>query len=245
MTPKQIVEQLDSLTLADVYGALAYYHRHKDELDAYLQEIAAIHDGASLQETGARLQAQGTGVLFAYGSDQDFADSAQVIGDVEIGEESGVWMCTVIRGDVHWIRIGRRSNIQDGAVVHGMNGTHPTTIGDNVTIGHGAIIHGCSIGDQVLVGMGAIVMNGASVGSGSIVAAGTLVTEGMKVPPKSQSGSVVRLRGKGVAKKGKTPGDLYVHFQVQVPTSDDAALVAAVEKIAEFQTDDPRKDIAL
>ncbi len=94
-------------------------------------------------------------------------------------------MCTVIRGDVHSIRIGRRTNVQDGTVVHAMKGAHPTTIGDNVTIAHGAIVHGCTIEDQVLVGMGAIVMNGAVVGTGSIVAAGTLVTEGMKVPPKS------------------------------------------------------------
>ena len=112
-------------------------------------------------------------------------DSAQVIGDVEIGEECGVWMCAVIRGDVHSIRIGRRSNIQDGTIVHAMTGTHPTTIGENVTIGHGALIHGCTIEHQVLIGMGAIVLNGARVGTGSIVAAGTLITEGMTVPPKS------------------------------------------------------------
>jgi len=112
-------------------------------------------------------------------------DSAQVIGDVEIGEECGVWMCAVIRGDVHSIRIGRRSNVQDGTIVHAMTGTHPTTIGDNVTIGHGALIHGCTIENQVLIGMGSIVLNGARVGTGSIVAAGTLITEGMTVPPKS------------------------------------------------------------
>ena len=112
-------------------------------------------------------------------------DSAQVIGDVEIGEESSVWMCVVIRGDVNWIRIGRRSNVQDGTVVHVMTKTHPTTIGDNVTIGHGAIVHGCTIEDQCLIGMGAILLNGAHVGSGSIVAAGTLLVEGMKVPPRS------------------------------------------------------------
>ena len=82
-------------------------------------------------------------------------DSAQVIGDVEIGEESSVWMCAVVRGDVHWIRIGKRTSVQDGVVVHAMTGTHPTSIGDNVTIGHGAIIHGCTIESQCLVGMGA------------------------------------------------------------------------------------------
>jgi len=111
--------------------------------------------------------------------------SAQVIGDVEIGEESSVWMNTVLRGDVHWIRIGRRSNVQDGTIVHVMNGTHPTTIGDEVTIGHGAIVHGCTIEHQCLVGMGAILLNGSHVGAGSIVAAGSLVVEEMKIPPGS------------------------------------------------------------
>jgi carbonic anhydrase/acetyltransferase-like protein (isoleucine patch superfamily) len=112
-------------------------------------------------------------------------DSAQVIGDVEIGEESSVWMAVVIRGDVHRIRIGRRSNVQDGTVVHVMNRTHPTTLGDNVTVGHGALLHGCTIEDQCLIGMGAILLNGAHIGTGSIVAAGTLVVEEMKVPPRS------------------------------------------------------------
>ena len=112
-------------------------------------------------------------------------DSAQVIGDVEIGDESSVWMCVVIRGDVNWIKIGQRSNVQDGTVVHVMTKTHPTTIGNNVTIGHGAIVHGCTIEDQCLIGMGAILLNGAEVGTGSIVAAGTLLVEGMKVPPRS------------------------------------------------------------
>jgi gamma-carbonic anhydrase len=112
-------------------------------------------------------------------------DSAQVIGDVEIGEESSVWMAVVIRGDVHRIRIGRRSNVQDGTVVHVMNRTHPTTVGDNVTVGHAALLHGCTIDDRCLIGMGAILLNGAHIGTGSIVAAGTLVVEEMKVPPRS------------------------------------------------------------
>jgi carbonic anhydrase/acetyltransferase-like protein (isoleucine patch superfamily) len=112
-------------------------------------------------------------------------DSAQVIGDVEIGAESSVWMNAVVRGDVHRIRIGSRSNIQDGTVVHVMNGTHPTTIGDDVTVGHAAVVHGCSINDRVLIGMGAILLNGATVGTDSIIAAGTLVTEGTTVPARS------------------------------------------------------------
>jgi carbonic anhydrase/acetyltransferase-like protein (isoleucine patch superfamily) len=111
--------------------------------------------------------------------------SAQVIGDVEIGEESSVWMAVVIRGDVNRIRIGRRSNVQDGTVVHVMKDTHETTIGDDVTIGHAAVIHGCTIEDRCLIGMGAILLNGARIGAGSIVAAGTLVVEGMEVPPQS------------------------------------------------------------
>ena len=112
-------------------------------------------------------------------------ESAQVIGDVEIGEESSVWMTVVIRGDVNWIKIGSRSNVQDGTIVHVMTGTHPTSIGDDVTIGHGAIVHGCTIEDRCLIGMGAILLNGAHVGTGSIVAAGTLIVEGAKIPPRS------------------------------------------------------------
>jgi carbonic anhydrase/acetyltransferase-like protein (isoleucine patch superfamily) len=112
-------------------------------------------------------------------------DSAQIIGDVEIGEESSVWMCVVIRGDVHHIRIGRRTNVQDGTIVHVMRGTHATAIGDEVTIGHGAIVHGCTIEDRCLIGMGAILLNGVTVGHDSIVAAGTLLPEGLAVPPRS------------------------------------------------------------
>jgi carbonic anhydrase/acetyltransferase-like protein (isoleucine patch superfamily) len=111
--------------------------------------------------------------------------SAQVIGDVHIGPESSVWMNVVIRGDVHRIRIGARSNVQDGTIVHVMRGTHPTTIGDEVTIGHGVVVHGCTLEDRVLVGMGAILLNGVVIGAESIVAAGALLPEGMQVPPGS------------------------------------------------------------
>ena len=111
--------------------------------------------------------------------------SAQVIGDVEVGPESSIWMCAVVRGDVNFIRIGARSNVQDGSIVHVMHDTHPTRIGDDVTIGHAAVVHGCTIGDRVLVGMSATILNGAVIGEDSIVAAGSLVTEGMVVPPRS------------------------------------------------------------
>jgi len=112
-------------------------------------------------------------------------DSAQVIGDVEIGEQSSVWMGVVIRGDVNRIRVGNRSNIQDGTIVHVMKDTHPTFIADDVTIGHGAVVHGCTIENRCLIGMGAILLNGVTVGSGSIIAAGALLPEGMQVPPRS------------------------------------------------------------
>ncbi|MBA2355550.1 MAG: gamma carbonic anhydrase family protein [Acidobacteria bacterium] len=111
--------------------------------------------------------------------------SAQVIGDVTIGAESSIWMQCVVRGDVHRIRIGAQTNLQDGTIVHVMRGTHPTSIGDQVTVGHGAIVHGCTIEDRCLIGMGAIVLNGAVVGPDSIVAAGTLVTEDQVVPARS------------------------------------------------------------
>jgi carbonic anhydrase/acetyltransferase-like protein (isoleucine patch superfamily) len=113
--------------------------------------------------------------------------SAQVIGDVEIGEESSLWMQVVVRGDVNTIRIGRRTNLQDGVIVHVMHDTHPTVIGDDVTVGHGAIVHGATVGHRVLIGMGAILLNGARVGEDTIIAAGSLVTEGSVIP----SGSLV------------------------------------------------------
>ena len=111
--------------------------------------------------------------------------SAQVIGDVHIGPESSVWMNVVIRGDVNVIRIGDRSNIQDGTIVHVMRDTHPTRVGHEVTVGHAVVLHGCTIDDRCLIGMGAQLLNGAAIGSDSIVAAGTLVTEETKIPPRS------------------------------------------------------------
>ncbi len=130
-------------------------------------------------------------------------DSAQVIGDVEIGEESSVWMNVVVRGDVNWIRIGRRTNLQDGTIVHVMRGTHPTTIGDEVTVGHGVILHGCTVHRRCLVGMGAVLLNGVDVGENCIVAAGTLLTEETKVP----AGSLVIGRP-GKVKRPLTPEEI-------------------------------------
>src|SRR4051812_21725321 len=112
-------------------------------------------------------------------------ESAQVIGDVHIGAESSVWMNVVVRGDVHYIRVGARSNIQDLTLVHVMRDAHPTVIGDDVTVGHSAVVHGATVENRCLIGMGAILLNGCVIGTGSIVAAGALVPEGMVVPPGS------------------------------------------------------------
>jgi carbonic anhydrase/acetyltransferase-like protein (isoleucine patch superfamily) len=111
--------------------------------------------------------------------------SAQVIGDVEIGEESSVWMNVVIRGDVNIVRIGNKTNIQDGTVIHVMRGTHATRIGHEVTVGHAAVLHGCTVQDRCLIGMGALLLNGVEIGEDSIVAAGTLVPEEKKFPARS------------------------------------------------------------
>jgi carbonic anhydrase/acetyltransferase-like protein (isoleucine patch superfamily) len=111
--------------------------------------------------------------------------SAQVLGDVTLGEHASVWMNAVLRGDVHSIRLGANSNVQDCAVLHGMRYKHPVIVGHWVTIGHNATIHGCVIEDACLIGMGAVILNNARIGSGSIIAAGALVPENTIVPPKT------------------------------------------------------------
>lgn len=112
-------------------------------------------------------------------------ETAVVIGDVVIGEESSIWFRAVVRGDVNYIRIGHRTNVQDLCVLHVTHDTAPLVIGDEVTIGHNVVLHGCTIKDRVLIGMGAIIMDGAVIGEDSVVGAGALVTEGTIVPPKS------------------------------------------------------------
>jgi carbonic anhydrase/acetyltransferase-like protein (isoleucine patch superfamily) len=112
------------------------------------------------------------------------AASADVIGEVEVGANSSVWFQTVLRGDIEPIRIGANSNIQDGSILHTIMGS-PVTVGDWVTVGHRAVLHGCTIASHCLIGMGAIVLNNARVGEGSIVAAGALVLENTVIPPRS------------------------------------------------------------
>ncbi len=112
------------------------------------------------------------------------ADNATVIGDVTIGEECTILFNAVIRGDTESIRIGAQTNVQDHCVLHADPGV-PCTVGDRVTIGHGAIVHGATVEDDVMIGMRAVILNGAVIGTGSLVAAGAVVTESMKVPPGS------------------------------------------------------------
>ncbi|HWF90793.1 MAG TPA: gamma carbonic anhydrase family protein [Terriglobales bacterium] len=112
-------------------------------------------------------------------------DSAQIIGDVVLGEHSSVWMNAVVRGDVYAIRIGSSTNIQDNCVLHGMKEQYGVILGDYVTVGHSVNLHGCTIEDRCLIGMGSIILNGAKIGAGSIIAAGTLIPEQTIVEPGS------------------------------------------------------------
>jgi carbonic anhydrase/acetyltransferase-like protein (isoleucine patch superfamily) len=125
--------------------------------------------------------------------------SAQVIGDVVLGEHASVWMNAVIRGDVNSIRIGAKSNVQDCAVLHGMRHLYPVIVGEMVTIGHNATVHGCVLEDAVLVGIGATILNNARIGEGSIIAAGAVIPEQTIIPPNSLvagvPGKVRRLLG--------------------------------------------------
>jgi carbonic anhydrase/acetyltransferase-like protein (isoleucine patch superfamily) len=111
--------------------------------------------------------------------------SAQVIGDVTLGERSSVWMNAVVRGDVNSIRVGANSNVQDCAVLHGQRNLYPVIVGDWVTIGHNATVHGCVVEDAVLIGIGSVILNGCRIGEGSIIAAGAVVPEETVVPPRT------------------------------------------------------------
>lgn len=112
-------------------------------------------------------------------------ETAVVIGDVVIGEDSSIWFHAVVRGDVNYIRIGRRTNIQDLTIVHVTHDTQPTILGDDLTVGHHVVLHGCTIKDRVLVGMGAIIMDGVVIEENCVVGAGALITERTIVPPNS------------------------------------------------------------
>ena len=132
-----------------------------------------------------------------------FADTAVIVGDVEMGPDCTVWFSAVVRGDVNSIRIGSNSNIQDNATLHGTYEKASTTIGNNVSVGHNAIIHGCTLKDNVLIGMGAIVMDHAVVGEGTIVAAGAVVLENAKLEPGAVYAGIPAKRIKDLEDKHK------------------------------------------
>ncbi len=125
-----------------------------------------------------------------FGKDCYLADNATIIGDVVMGDQCSVWFNAVVRGDVHYIRIGNKVNIQDGAIIHCTFETAPTAIGNNVSIAHKAIVHGCTIEDNVLIGMNAIVMDNAVVGKNSLIAAGAVVLENTIIEPGSVYGGI-------------------------------------------------------
>lgn len=125
------------------------------------------------------------GIAPSFGNDNFIAPNATIVGEVTTGNECSFWFNAVVRGDVNYITLGNKVNVQDNAVIHGTYEKNPTTIGNNVSIGHNAIVHGCTIHDNVLIGMGAIVMDKVVVGSNSIVAAGAVVLEGTIIPEGS------------------------------------------------------------
>lgn len=111
------------------------------------------------------------------------AETAVLVGDVEIGEESSIWYGCVLRGDEMPVRVGKRTNVQDGSILHVENELYPCILGDDVSVGHGAIVHGCEVGNWALIAMGAIVLNNVKVGEGAVVAAGAIVPEGKVIEP--------------------------------------------------------------
>lgn len=129
------------------------------------------------------------------------AENATIVGDVEMGKECSVWFNAVIRGDVHYIKIGDKVNIQDGAVIHATYQKSPTTIGNNVSIGHNAIVHGCTIHDNVLVGMGSIIMDDCVIESNSIIAAGAVITKNTRVESGSIYAGVPAKKVKDISKE--------------------------------------------
>ncbi len=155
------------------------------------------------------------GAVPRYGPSVFVADGAKIIGDVEIGEQSSVWFNAVIRGDILPIRIGRRTNIQDGCVLHTKDG-FPLAIGDEVTFGHSVTAHGCTVEELCLLGIGCVVLDGAVIGRGSVVGSGAVVPPGTVVPPHSLvmgvPGKVVKDLGPGSAERNRSFSDSYVKY---------------------------------
>jgi carbonic anhydrase/acetyltransferase-like protein (isoleucine patch superfamily) len=153
----------------------------------------------------------------ATGSGTFIAPGADVIGNVTIGSDSSIWFNVTVRGDVHFIRIGSRTNIQDNSILHVTNGLFPLTIGDGVTIAHGVILHGCTIGDNTLIGMGTTILDNAGIGGDSIVAAGSLVREGKRFPAgvliAGSPAGVKRALTQAEIEKNRQYAENYVHYK--------------------------------
>lgn len=189
------------------------------------------------------------------GTDVFVAPTAAVVGDVTLGDGASVWYGASLRGDVHWIEIGRGSNIQDNATVHVSRGTHPCEIQERVTVGHNAVVHGCTVEDDCLIGMGAVVLDGAVIGAGSTVGAGTLVTMNTVVPPRSlvlgAPGRVVRTLTDEEVERNRANAFHYVRMSrmylgLDTPRSDGGGADSGPEggpMINPFYVDDrpPRK----
>ncbi len=157
-------------------------------------------------------------------------DSAVVIGDVAVGEESSIWFHTVVRGDIHSITIGRRTNIQDLSVLHVRRDEGPVVVGDGVTVGHRAVLHACRVADSVLVGIGAIILDGVEIGSRCVVAAGALVPPGRIIPPGSfvlgSPARVVRRVTEGEIDWIRDSADRYVQYARQYRAQSGTAAIA-------------------
>jgi len=156
------------------------------------------------------------GVRPTLGKDVFIAPNATVIGDVHLGDESSVWFGAVLRGDVFPIRFGARTNIQDGSVVHVTGGQAATIVGDDVTIGHMVLLHGCTVGNGCLVGMGSILLDGAEIGEECLIGAGSLVTPRTKIPPRSmvmgRPAKAVRMLAAPDLAMVREAGKLYVEY---------------------------------
>lgn len=161
------------------------------------------------------------------------APGSAIVGDVTIGPDCGVWYNAVIRGDENSVTIGARSNIQDCAVIH-VDTNYPVEIGDDVTIGHGAIVHGCQVGDNTIIGMGAIILNGAKIGRDCVIGAGALVTQGTEIPDGSiafgNPAKIIRDTKPEEIAANKKNAELYVELAREGRTSD---LIEAIAPGAE------------
>ncbi|MEN3034090.1 MAG: gamma carbonic anhydrase family protein [Aquificaceae bacterium] len=150
-----------------------------------------------------------------------------IIGDVEIGKDSSIWFGSIIRGDVNYIKIGQRVNIQDNSVIHVTYETHPTVLYDDITVGHRVVLHGCTISSRVLIGMGAIIMDGAMVEHDSIVGAGALITQNKRFPPgvliAGFPAKVVRELTESEIKMIKTSAENYVRYKNQYLSQNQSA----------------------